>query len=107
MSIRIGDYIEWGCLYHSHRNSTHGYLGLRGMETPIAFELVGDPAPDLIGKALRFEPRDTNAVEPVPKDLRLQWRQAGPTGLITIERGARFIPRRDGEYDFDAVRGPD
>lgn len=95
MAVRLGEYLEWGVLYHSHRNSTHGHIKLRGLEQTIHFGLTGDPGPELCGKALRFEPRPVKGRVPseLPRHLRaLHPNQVGPTGLMTINRAVRVFP---------------
>ena len=101
MALRLNELVCCGELLNTRLNSVHGYLGLRGFERPLVFELTGNCAADLAGRHIRFEVR--NPPEPADEepleneDARLTrleltglaWRQIGPTGTMTAARKVR------------------
>ena len=94
MAFQLSDLVVAGFFMNSHRYSTHGRLLLRGGEMTYAFELTGDPSPDLRGRKLEFEVPG-NDREPTDEDRRLvaQFKplQIGPTGEMTAARKARVF----------------
>lgn len=54
MSSRIGDYLVEGYFSNLKPKSTHGMLVLEGMDTPIHFDLTGDPGGALRGRSFNF-----------------------------------------------------
>lgn len=109
MALRRADLVVCGEVIHSRKHSTHGWLGLRGFERPLIFQLTGDPNPDLAGRHIRFEVRQKPGASgeseqpPAPeadsadeKELLkrlnltgLAWMQVGPTGTMTATRRVR------------------
>jgi hypothetical protein len=92
MPLRLGDYVVAGELINRRPNMTHGWLAIRGEETPVIFQLTGDCSPELHGKHLRFSlPDDRPAPDAPPLDMkRLASQQVGPTGAIELRpSGAR------------------
>jgi hypothetical protein len=94
MAFRLSDLVTAGFFMNSRRYSTHGRLLLRGGEMVVAFELTGDPSPDLRGRKLEFEVPE-NDREPSDEDRRLakEFRphQIGPTGEITAAQKVRVF----------------
>lgn len=87
MPLLLGEHVVAGEIINRRRYSTHGWLALRGDETPIIFQLTGDCAPEIQGKHLRFEIPDdgTAPCNTAPFDARsLARQQIGPTGEITL-----------------------
>ena len=103
MALRLDGLVLCGELRNTRKNSTHGWLGLRGFDRPLVFELTGDCDPDLAGRYIRFEVRDpprhgdnasdTDESEDAKLErLRLsglKWQQIGPTGTMTAARKVR------------------
>ena len=58
MALRLNDLVVCGELLNTRKNCVHGYLGLRGFERPLVFELAGNCAADLAGRHIRFEVRN-------------------------------------------------
>jgi len=69
MAIELGKYLVYGELFNTRRNSTHGWLGLLGMECQILLQLTGNCDPDL--------DFDEHSI------ARFQTRQVGPTAKMT------------------------
>jgi hypothetical protein len=94
MAFRLSDLVIAGFFMNTAPYSTHGRLLLRGGEMPVAFELTGDPSPDLRGRKLEFEVPG-NDHEPSDEDRRLvaQFRphQIGPTGEMTAARKVKVF----------------
>lgn len=88
MSLRLGPYVVAGELINRRPNMTHGWLALRGEETPVIFQLTGNCSPELRGKHLRFSlPDDRQPPDAPPLDTkRLAWQQVGPTGEIELRQ---------------------
>ena len=91
MALRLDDLLISGELINTENYSTHGWLRLRGHEQTLMLQLTGNCSPDLAGKHVRFEPRDSADREaddsPVDFDFEgLAWQQVGPTGEMTAER---------------------
>lgn len=83
MAMRLGDYVLEGYFNNLRRNCTFGQLALRGLETPLAFELTGDPGESLRGRSFEFRVRGAlEEGEPAPEDLARQ--QIGPTGSMEL-----------------------
>jgi hypothetical protein len=73
MTLRLGDYVVAGEIINRQRNSTHGWLAIRGQSQPLIVELTGDPSPGLAGKRFRFEiPEDRQLADPLlpPLDFK-------------------------------------
>jgi hypothetical protein len=87
MALQLGDHVVAGEIINRRPYSTHGWLALRGDESPIIFQLTGNCSADLLGKHLRFQvpddrPPPNNAT---PLDIsQVARQQVGPTGEITI-----------------------
>jgi hypothetical protein len=94
MAIRLSNIVLAGFFMNSQRYSTHGRLLLRGGEMAVAFELTGDPSPDLRGRKFEFEVPG-NDREPSDEDRRLvaQFKpfQIGPTGEMTAARKVKVF----------------
>jgi hypothetical protein len=88
MRLRLSDYVIAGEMINRRRNSTHGWLALRGLGHVLHVELTGDPAPELVGKRFRFEiPEDRPAADPPPPPLdldKIATQQIGPTGAMSV-----------------------
>lgn len=98
MAVRLGEYVVYGELRNLKRYSTHGFVVLRGdadgEETVLHLELTGDCGDDLRDKCFRFMPRDDSSGGPVfrMRDVRIQPRQIGPTGVMTSQGWVRMLP---------------
>ena len=98
MAVRLGEYVVYGELRNLKRYSTHGFVVLRGdgdgEETILQLELTGDCGDDLRGKCFRFLPAESQRDGPVfrMKDLPIQPRQIGPTGVMTSQGWVRTLP---------------
>ncbi len=90
MTLRLGDYVVAGEIINRHRNSTHGWLALRGESHPLLVQLTGDPSPELVGKRFRFEiPDDRPLPDPLPPPLdfkTIATQQIGPTGEMSVSQ---------------------
>jgi len=88
MTLRLGEYVVAGEIINRRRNSTHGWLALRGQDHPVLVQLTGDPSPELVGKRFRFEiPEDRPPADPPPVPLdfkQIASQQIGPTGEMRI-----------------------
>ena len=86
---------------NSRRFSTHGRLLLRGAEMTVAFELTGDPDPDLRGRRFEFEIPE-NDREASDEDRRVvagfKPLQIGVTGEMTAGRKVRTFDCSFEEY---------
>jgi len=94
MAFRLSELVIAGFFMNSTGYCTHGRLLLRGGEMAVAFELTGDPSPDLRGRKFEFEVPG-NDREPSDEDRRLVARfkphQIGPTGEMTAARKVRVF----------------
>ncbi len=90
MNLRLGDYVVAGELINRRPNCTHGWLALRGEETPVIFQLTGNCSPGLRGQHIRFSlPDDRPPPAAPPLDTKqLAWQQVGPTGEIALHAAA-------------------
>ncbi len=89
MAWRLDEQVVRGELYNNRNYSTHGWVQLRGQESPLHLNLTGNPSPDLLGKQLRFEVRNADQREQEAADefpVRVAWQQVGPTGDMTADR---------------------
>lgn len=99
MAYRLNDAVICGELINTRRNSVHGWLGLRGCDRPLKFELTGNCDPDLVGRHIRFEvpglPEraeqdvSTGSDSEILERLQLKglaWFQIGVTGTMTADR---------------------
>ncbi|MGE0607397.1 MAG: hypothetical protein AB7O62_09910 [Pirellulales bacterium] len=89
MAWRLNEQVVRGELYNNRNYCTHGWVQLRGQESPLHLSLTGNPGPDLAGKQLRFEVRDADRKENEEADdfpVRVAWHQVGPTGDMTADR---------------------
>ena len=95
MATRLSDLVICGELWNTRNYSTHGWLGLRGRETALRFELTGNCDPDLRGWHIRFEaPTADHEPDTPPEEAEkherllegLAWQQIGPTGVMTAAR---------------------
>ena len=88
MTLRLGEYVVAGEIINRQRNSTHGWIALRGERSPLLVQLTGDPSPELAGKRFRFEvPDDWPLPDPLPPPLDLKaiaTQQIGPTGEMSV-----------------------
>ncbi len=103
MALRLGELVVCGELRNTQKNSTCGWLGLKGFKRPLTFELTGDCAHDLFGRHIRFEVRDPPKEDDTADDTEeseaakleaikltgLKWQQIGPTGTMTAARRVR------------------
>jgi hypothetical protein len=88
MALRLGDYVVAGELINRRPNSTHGWLALRGEESPIIFQLTGNCGGELRGKHLRFGVPDDRPPPKVPPldSKKVASQQVGPTGEIVLKQ---------------------
>ena len=96
MALLLGDHVVAGEIINRRGYMTHGWLALRGDETPVIFQLTGNCSPDMRGKHLRFSIPDERPPpkNPAPLDVkRLARQQIGPTGQITLAPSAAGVPR--------------
>ena len=88
MVMRIGPMVACGEILNTHKNTVHGWLGLRDREEVVMICLTGNPEPDLVGKHIRFEARETEGSDAAEmmdlSDFATQ--QVGPTGTMTTAR---------------------
>ncbi|MEX2172971.1 MAG: hypothetical protein WD872_01330 [Pirellulaceae bacterium] len=107
MALRLGDHVVAGELINRRPYMTHGWLALRGEESPIIFQLTGNCGEALRGKHIRFSIPDDRPryEEPSPLETKsLAWQQVGPTGEITI-RQVKTFPCSTAEFDRRAQLG--
>ena len=107
MALRLGEHVVCGELNNTRKNTVFGWLGLRGFDRPLTFELTGNCDPDLAGRRIRFEvrhpPKDDDELlhSGLSEDDRLErlnlsglrWQQIGPTGTMTAAHKVRAAPR--------------
>lgn len=94
MAFRLGEYVVAGKLINTRRNSTHGWMAIRGWTRPLHLEFTGDPGPDLRGRRLYFETssRVYGGVEHRDgSELRIEPRQFGATGTMTAHTLVRVF----------------
>lgn len=110
MALRLHGIVEYGELRNKRRNSTHGFLKLRGQEMPIHVDLTGDMSPDLHGKTFCFEPNperqqydDELSTSINPKDIYPH--QVGATGTMTAARWVKVADCTDIELYMRAKAG--
>ena len=103
MAFRLGDAVIRGELFNVRKNSTHGWLQLRGLRRPVMFELTGNCGPTCTastsasrcGTSPRTSRRrrgDDGDRAAGSKELGLsglRWHQIGPTGEMTAARKVR------------------
>jgi hypothetical protein len=96
MALLLGDHVVAGEIINRRGYMTHGWLALRGDETPVIFQLTGNCSPDMRGKHLRFSIPDERPPprNPSPLDVKqLARQQIGPTGQITLTTPTGGKPR--------------
>jgi len=103
MAWRLNDWVECGELFNTRNYSTHGWIKLKGVKTPIHLEFTGNMSPDLQGWHFYFEatpPKNPEAMKTrgelegkeglTQKDLKgLAPQQIGATGDMTAARMVR------------------
>jgi len=89
MAFRIGDYVVYGEISNLRKNTTFGYLWLRGIQAPVMVQLLGDMGPQLRGRRLRFRPAGNPDDGPTARGLKFHPQQVGPTGTML----ARMVKR--------------
>lgn len=110
MAFRLGEHVVCGEIINTHKNSVHGWLGLRGVEQPVMLQLTGNCDSDLAGRHIRFEARsapkdnqDSSSLQPDSERENesdrdrlerlnltgLAWQQIGPTGAMTAAHRVR------------------
>jgi hypothetical protein len=102
MSIRLGEYIEYGELFNTSNYGVHGFLVLRGEEgladedkTFLRFELTGDCDADLKGKHICFEPAEDDGTQTIfrKEDFPgFNLHQHGPTGKMSAQGWVKALP---------------
>ena len=116
MALRLGDHVVCGEIFNTRRNGVHGYIGLRGLQRPVLLQLVGNCAPDLAGRHIRFEVREACDAERDAADesdceseqreneileqmnlKSLAWQQIGPAGEMTAAKRVRVADCPPGE----------
>jgi hypothetical protein len=110
MAWRLGDLVVCGEIINRRNYSTHGWIQLRGHETPLLLQLTGNCDPDLYGRHVRFEvPEERRATheEPTTDLKKLAWQQVGPTISMTAERKVRALDCPVDEYLERRERGED
>lgn len=96
MALCLDELVVCGELFNTRWYSVHGWLQLKGHESPLMLQLTGNCAPELAGWHIRFESREAAADEGSPaneeldeaqrrdyKRLKIAWQQIGPTGPMT------------------------
>lgn len=104
MALRLSDWVLAGEIYNNHPKCVHGRLLVKGFNLPILVELVGDPAPDLKGRAFRFEvPENDRPLTPEAKNILKGFRdrQIGATGTMTAAEKRRVFINPSVAYDMD------
>lgn len=94
MALRLGEYVEWGELDNRRKNSTTGWLKLRGQRERVSIELTGDMSPDLAGKRIRFacSKNEYKSVERLSaKGQSFPPRVIGATGDMTADHHVRLF----------------
>ena len=103
MPLRLDDLVVCGELFNTQWYSVHGWLQLKGHESPMLLQLTGNCSPDLAGWHIRFRAHDADGdgepsadagAERRVKQLKLAWQQIGPTGDMTAFGQA---PSRNGD----------
>ncbi len=103
MAFRLNDLVVCGELINTKPKSVHGWLGLRGFERPMTFELTGNCDADLAGRHIRFKLRnEPEEEEDIARTLEeekamleklelsgLAWQQIGATGTMTANHKVR------------------
>jgi len=94
MALRLHHDIVRGEIFNIRPYSTHGWLELRGQESPVMFELTGDCDPDLRGRRIRFEARPDphDPPDPAAPPTRIHPHQVGPTGTMTADTWVKTLP---------------
>ena len=96
MALRLNHVVLGGEVINTEHYSTHGWLELRGRESPLLLQLTGNCGPELAGCHFRFTTR-TELEEPrrrpgdiAPREASdIEWladQQVGPTGTMTIRQ---------------------
>ncbi len=111
MALRLTDLVVRGEIFNTQWYSVHGWLELRGQESPLHLELTGNCGPDLAGWHFRFTSRaatEEAAVESQADVMEsaeqgdshglagLAWQQIGPTGTMTAARKVKVADRAPG-----------
>ena len=96
MAWRLGQFVVRGEINNTSRYSVRGWIEFRGRKGPFLLQLTGDCNPDLAGRHIRFEARDSESQAkhteigsqpPGEVDLSgLASQQIGPTGTMTAAR---------------------
>jgi hypothetical protein len=103
MAFRLNDLVVCGELINTKSKTVHGWLGLRGFERPMTFELTGNCDADLAGRHIRFKLRNPPEDEPdiartmEEEKAKLEklnltgfaWQQIGATGTMTADHKVR------------------
>ncbi|GMU24120.1 MAG: hypothetical protein AMXMBFR13_41970 [Phycisphaerae bacterium] len=88
MAYRLGDVVVCGELLNTRKNCTHGWLGLRGVNRCVHFELTGNPAPDLAGRHIRFKARGYDQTQPVQEDDSAPTQDGHPDESALLDEAA-------------------
>jgi len=96
MALRIENIVEYGQLNNTKKNSTFGWLRLRGSEMDHYIELTGDMSPDLRGKRISFSPNPevpvyTTAADEAISHKSIHPHQIGSTGDMTAADWVKLV----------------
>jgi len=92
MAFRLDDFVICGEIDNTSNNSVVGWLGLRDREQPLPLHLTGNCDPDLLGRHIRFQIRETQEATRSSEPLAsLASQQIGPTGTMTAARQVRVF----------------
>jgi len=103
MALRLGGLVVCGEIDNTYHYAVYGRLWLRGQDQPLLLRLTGDCDPDLAGRRIYFETRDSGTRVDVGPDIEkfdlsnLAWQQIGVTGTMTAERQVKTADCSDRE----------
>lgn len=107
MALRLHHVVLSGELINTEHYSTHGWLELRGRDSPLLLQLTGNCGPGLAGCHLRFTARPTSqeklsgVADGMPQDAPdIEWlagQQVGPTADMLI-RDVKWFDCPVGEF---------
>ena len=99
MALRLNDWVESGELLNTRSYSTHGWIKLKGLTTPLHIELTGNMSPDLRGWHIRFEAKPPE----YPDAMKTHGEIDGTEGL-TQKHLEESPPSRSAHGDMTASR---
>lgn len=89
MAWDLGAHLTWGQLANTRRNRVEGVLYLAHQREPIWLDLVGNCGPGLVGREVRFVPRQPRLAHAPSTRPRISSHQVGVAHQVDLGPGSK------------------